>query len=685
MESTLHLDQVVESQLLSLDDGDMYASAWADAVAAGKAWGGRGRGGRGLARRTYQPKTIVVENVSLLYTSDASLSQKQLLEGATLKLLPGRVYALVGRNGCGKSTLLRRIHAGKIPGFPTHISTMYVPQEVLPDPHKTALDIILSFHDTFFQTSSAATRELIEKMEADLELLDAQDSEDMEKICNQISDLEQELDGGHDIQAIRSQAEEALKFFGLDESVWDIPSEQLSGGLRKKISLASSLFCQQDLLLLDEPTNYVDISGLIQLRRLLEASKERSATVLMVSHDVDLINDVATDVIHFHDQTLTYYPGNYRDFVGYRSQRTMHMLRQNAALEKKRDHMLQTIEHLKKQPISKRGGAKKKGKQIESRKKKLEKQGLEKDEHGHRWTAQTAGTGIREGSINSVGASDRSKLSHQQLLRALETDTLPVPDKAVQFVFRNTLSTWGEPLIMAMDVGFGYDIASAQSSIEESMTQPVLEKKDGFLFDCVDICIEEGTANCILAPNGSGKTTLLRLLAKLEEPVEGRVYHAQNANVAYFDQHVVDNLIESSFAQGRATTPLSLLAQRYPNKTEQDLRGELSSFGLDPLQATTNVRFMSGGERSRLCLASLMLSDPDVLLMDEPTSHLDVESVEALAYGLKQWNGTVVMVSHDTNLIRMLEGRCYVIMEQEGKIRTIPDGIDFYLRSLALQ
>mmetsp|Transcript_14490 Transcript_14490/g.23998 ORF Transcript_14490/g.23998 Transcript_14490/m.23998 type:complete len:693 (+) Transcript_14490:101-2179(+) len=679
------LGYVVQSQLQSLDDTDTYASAWTEALAASAAdgstvsWGGRGRGGRGLARRTLQPQTVVVEDVTLQFVGDPSLPPKLLLEGASLKLLPGRVYALVARNGAGKSTLLRRIDAGKIPAFPPQISTMYVPQEVLPQAEKTPMEIVLSHHDTYFQRSEAAIRAHIQQLEDDLEALDTKDAEQIENICDHISTLEEELEGGHDVQLVQQQAGEALVFFGIDESMWHVPSKKLSGGQQKKISLASCVFSRNDLLLLDEPTNYLDVQGLIQLRRLIESCQERNTTVLMVSHDVDLINDMATDVIHLNNYTLNYYPGTYRDFVGYRSQKTLHMMRQNTALEKKRDHMMQTIDNLKKQSIPRRGGAKKKGKQIESRKKKLEKQGLEKDEHGHRWTAQTAGSGIREGSINSVSASSRGKLSHNQLLKLAEVSVSPIPDKAVQFVFRDVTCTWGEPLIMAMDVGFGYDVS------EQAPRQggdPTMERKPGFLFDCVDMCIDEGTVSCVLGANGSGKSTLLRLLAKEVQPIEGTIYHSQNVNVAYFDQHVADELVGSySDDPTSVITPLSLLATLYPKKTEQELRGELTNFGLDPKQAVTNVQFLSGGERTRLCLATLMLSDPQVLLMDEPTSHLDVESVEALAYGLKQWNGTIVMVSHDANLIRYLDGRCYVIMEEEGKIRTIANGIDFYLRS----
>ena len=571
---TSALESVAQAQLQSLDDTDTYASSWNEALATAESnttvlWGGRGRGGRGLSRCTFQPSTIVVGDVTLHYVGDrdSSLPNKLLLDAATLKLLPGKVYSLVGRNGAGKSTLLRRIQSGKIPGFPPHIETLYIPQEVLLPLSQSPIEIVLSLHDTFFKRSEAALRAHVELLENELDALDPQDTDSVEKLCQRIALLEEELQSGHDVQIVQKQAEEALRFFGIDKSIWNIPCSSLSGGQRKKISLSTCLFCRFDLLLLDEPTNHLDIEGLLQLRRLIQSCKERNSTVIMVSHDVDLINDVATDIIHMHHKKLVYYPGTYRDFIGYLNQNTLHSLRQNAALQRKREHMVQTIHNLKKQSVPVRGATKKRGQQISTLKKKLDKLGVEKDEHGHRWTAQSAGTGIREGSINSVGASTRAKLSCDDLLKITGISVAPLPDKAVQFVFRDTNCTFGEPLIIAMDVGFKYDMIDGQSS-RNDVTDNVSTKKPGFLFDCVDMCMNEGTISCILGANGCGKTTLLLLLAKQFDPTEGSVRHAHGVNVAYFDQHVVDELVESTFDQPNAITPLSLLVKHYPKKSE---------------------------------------------------------------------------------------------------------------------
>uniref|UniRef100_A0A7S4N6T8 ABC transporter domain-containing protein n=1 Tax=Odontella aurita TaxID=265563 RepID=A0A7S4N6T8_9STRA len=672
-------EEVVRAQLASLDDTDAYASAWADALSAAAAanekvsWGGRGKGGRGLARRTFQPHDIVVDDVCLEYINDARVTgaggggSKQLLDGASLKLLSGHVYSLVGRNGSGKSTLLKRVAAGKIPGFPPHRATMLVSQELFGYDGRNALDVVLESHRTMKETSAKSNAARITELEAQLDALDMESEDDqakVETICEEISELEEESNENDDNSG-EERARDALRFWGIPEDLFSTPTAKLSGGVRKQVELACALFSRPDLLLLDEPTNFLDIRSLLCLRGMIWDFLESNAIVVLVSHDIDLINDVVTDTIHLHELKLSYFPGNYRDYLGYRKQGITHELRQANALERQRTSMVKTIDNLKKKAASS-SSKKKIGKTIESRKKKLERHGVEKDEHGHRWTAQKASTGIRPGAINSVDASTRSHLTHKQLLKRAEVDIGPVPDKAVQFDFRDTTSSWGdEPLVMAMDVGYGYD--------------------KGLIFDCVELCIRERSRSFILGENGSGKSSLLSILAGQVAPLEGTVHVASGLSIGYFHQHVADDLIATArkvtTSGEQVVTPLSLLTELYPKKNEQDLRGELTSFGLNPKQASTNVRFLSGGERCRLCMAAMMLKDPQLLILDEISNHLDVESVEAIIYGIKKWNGTVIMASHDTNLIRSIGGDCYVLLESEGKLRRVVGGIDAYLKA----
>ena len=534
-------------------------------------------------------------------------------------------------------------------------------------------------------------QEEIEHLEAQIDELDLSLEENqikMEELANNISKLEDEKSGPN-ADRLEKEVKEALWFVGLSEesNMWHAPFSSLSPGLRKKVLLAIPLVCKSDLLLLDEPTNALDIDGLLMLRQLIGfLSMTQKTTILMVSHDRDLIDDVATDVIDFFERKLLYYPGGYSDYRIYRQQTDIHQLRQVIALDKKRDAMMKTLDNLKKQPTPRRGGAKKKSKQIESFKKKIERQGLEKDEQGHRRKNQTAGTGIKPGSINAMDASSRKKLTTNQLLKMTKESVSPPPDKSIQFVFRDVISKWGEPLVMGYDVGHGYHISADDHSNRDAKAEPsedgtpFITKKDGFLFDCVDICIEEGETCCIVGESSCGKSTLLKILGKLLQPIEGTVKHAMNLDVAYLDQVQVDSLVESA---AKDDNSISYLMRQFEKKTEESIRGELTAFGLSPQQATTNIHFLSGGERCRLCLACMMLQDPQLLLLDEPTSNLDVESVEALVYGLSHWNGTTIMVCHDTNFVRSLNAKCYALISKEGKLRRVEGGIDEYLQAFA--
>ena len=420
------------------------------------------------------------------------------------------------------------------------------------------------------------------------------------------------------------------------------------------------------------------MEGIIQLRGLIQTMHDQQTTVVIVSHDVNLINSVATDVIHFADQSLHYYRGNYIDFLIAKQQHDLHKSRQQQNLVKQRGSMIKAIDNLKKKSSgSNNSGSKKLSKAVNSRKKKLERHGIEKDEHGHRLTVQKACTGIKAGSINTLDASTRKKQTYKELVKRADISVAPVPEKAVQFCFHDTNCVWGEPLVSALDVGHGFDIS------QDDENDPNSWREKGMLFDCVDLSIDENKTVCILGSNSSGKTTLLKILAKQITPREGEVHYAHNANIGYFDQHKADELITDGMNKyGQDTCSITLLCQMFPKKIEQDIRKSLVDFGLGPQQASTNIQFLSGGERCRLCLSMLMLQDPHVLIMDEPSNHLDPESVEALAYGLKKWNGTVVMVSHDVHLIRLLEGTCYVLVETEGKLRRLEGGIDSFLKIL---
>ena len=750
------VSNITEAQLSSLDDADPYSSVWTDAVDRALSsskkfveWGGRGRGGRGLSRRTWQPFDIIVPNVHLEYVPDGpsasfndSMNASQcrtLLQDANIKLLAGKIYGIVGRNGVGKSTLMKRMQACKISGWPIHISCLYISQDTSlhfsewrekitnnsiskenpSDPtsvYPTPIQLVLHHYQSLKVKEQLAIRQQVQLLEEQIQQLDIgnnpDDAEKLQSFCEQISELEEEWEEGEEGKTIKDEklekAIEALLYLAVPEHLHHVSMNRLSPGFVQKVLLACAYFYQPQLLLLDEPTKDCDVVGLVKLRKMIhefsgdESSTHRRSTVVLVSHDIDLMNDVVTDIIHFHDSKLEYYPNcNYCGFLKLKYDRDISSLRQAHIIDIKRTKMIESIDKMKERSLSgdaSSAGAKKLQKVADAKQKKLDKVGIERDPKGHKWHMQKMGTGMKQGSINSVDATSRKKISYGELVKMTGANVARLIDKAIQFKyahvtiihfqenrflififpstyisFRSCTSTWGGDLIQLVEVGHAYTDKDG------------LVTSSHMLFDGVDLCIAENSRTFIVGGNGAGKSTLLRILAGVLPPSHGKVRHANKLQVGYFDQKMTDDLLKcdgESVEQSHVVSALSVLIQQFPNMTEQDVRGELTSFGIGPSQATNRLSFLSGGERCRVCLAMMMLKNPDILLLDEVSTHLDVESVEALIYGLKQWNGTIVIVSHDANLIRELGGTCYIVLERQKRVLRLIGGIDAYLRAL---
>ncbi len=171
-----------------------------------------------------------------------------------------------------------------------------------------------------------------------------------------------------------------------------------------------------------------------------------------------------------------------------------------------------------------------------------------------------------------------------------------------------------------------------------SPSEPVLEQ--------VRLTLQPGEKWGLLGPNGCGKSTLLQALAGELDPMAGQIVSARQLRVAYFAQHQIDRMPAD-------ISPRQLLQQRMPAWSEQQCWDYLGRFRFDRDQAEHTVDTLSGGQRVRLALAVLMQQQPNLLLLDEPGNHLDMESREALAVALAQWQGAFVLISHDRNLLQI--------------------------------
>ncbi|WP_432784947.1 putative ABC transporter ATP-binding protein YheS [Oligella sp. MSHR50489EDL] len=207
-----------------------------------------------------------------------------------------------------------------------------------------------------------------------------------------------------------------------------------------------------------------------------------------------------------------------------------------------------------------------------------------------------------------------------------------------------------DPLIIIDKIDLGYE-----------PTQPILKN--------VSMMIRAGARIGMLGVNGAGKSTFIKSLVGELEPLSGTIKTAKGVNIAYFAQQQLDMLDPQA-------TPLLHMIRIAPNEREQSLRDYLGGFGFIGEQALAKVEPFSGGEKARLALALLVWKKPNLLLLDEPSNHLDVDMREALARALTQFEGSILLVSHDRHLLRSTTDELMIVAD--GSISEFDGDLDDY-------
>jgi ATP-binding cassette subfamily F protein 3 len=204
------------------------------------------------------------------------------------------------------------------------------------------------------------------------------------------------------------------------------------------------------------------------------------------------------------------------------------------------------------------------------------------------------------------------------------------------------------------------------ASVGYTEGKPILQR--------LNLRIDPDDRIALLGRNGNGKTTLARLLAAQLTPMEGQMNASGKMRVGYFTQYQVEELDGDD-------TPLEHMTQQMKSASPGAVRAQLGRFGFSGAKATTKVGKLSGGERARLALALITRDAPHMLILDEPTNHLDVDAREALVQALNEYEGTVVLVSHDRHMLELTADRLVLVdggtaTEFSG---TIEDYTDFIL------
>ena len=226
------------------------------------------------------------------------------------------------------------------------------------------------------------------------------------------------------------------------------------------------------------------------------------------------------------------------------------------------------------------------------------------------------------------------------------------------FEFREPLSA-PNPLLVLEDVNAGY-------RIENEKDYSITEKT---IVSGINFSLQIGQRIGLLGVNGAGKSTLIKTIAGELEPLTGEAHTGKGLTIGYFAQHQVEMLRHDE-------SPLWHLVKIAPTTREQELRNFLGGFNFPGEMVTSKIAPFSGGEKARLALALIVWQRPNLLLLDEPTNHLDLETREALTEALAQFDGTLVVVSHDRHLLRATTDQFIIVAE--GKLQPFDGDLDDY-------
>jgi ATP-binding cassette subfamily F protein 3 len=198
---------------------------------------------------------------------------------------------------------------------------------------------------------------------------------------------------------------------------------------------------------------------------------------------------------------------------------------------------------------------------------------------------------------------------------------------------------------------------------------------DKVIYEDLSLTLERGDQTVLVGPNGSGKSTLLKILAGHLDLEGGERKVGYLTKMGYFSQHRTDSLNEDNMV-------LDEIMEANKTLAEDDVRAVLGSFLFRRADISKRIRVLSGGEKSRLNLVKFLVDPPNLLLMDEPTTHLDINSIDALVEGLKKYSGTLVFISHDVHFIRSLAETTLHI--NNGTVTKYSGGYDYFLEKSGL-
>src|SRR4051812_34139106 len=266
-----------------------------------------------------------------------------------------------------------------------------------------------------------------------------------------------------------------------------------------------------------------------------------------------------------------------------------------------------------------------------------------------------------ESFVNRFKAQASKARQAQSRMKALAKMEALAPLRAAaefSFEFREPLAA-PNPLLVMEDVNAGYHLLDEHGDVVGDKT----------IVSNIKFSLQIGQRIGLLGVNGAGKSTLIKTIAGELAPLTGDATMGKGLSIGYFAQHQVEMLRHDE-------SPLWHLAKIAPTTREQELRNFLGGFNFPGTMVTSSIAPFSGGEKARLALALIVWQRPNLLLLDEPTNHLDLETREALTMALAQFEGTLVVVSHDRHLLRATTDQFIIVAD--GKLQPFDGDLDDY-------
>ena len=535
--------------------------------------------------------------------TEKSFGNKQLLQNVKFSIDEGEKVGLIGRNGIGKSTLFG-ILLGRDQDFSGEVifrkgsviaSTQ---QEYSSVGEQTVLDFILNDLPEYAHLSKLL-RELPEKMGENMVLI--------EKYTDALNRFQEK-----NFHFIEDKIKAELRDFSLG-GFESRQMKTLSGGQKRLVDTIKIIHSKADLALVDEPTNFMDSHA---KNRFLNWMKNSNEAVLVITHDRDVLSKVDR-IIEIRDGKTYIFKGNYDDYLRANMFSTTNQIQDFESIQRRIANLKDKVREYQRMKEKARDPSTiQRFKRLEN-KSREELANLEEIEKPSFW--------IDQANVENLGF--KAAKSYQKFKA-----------KNVKIGIKNEETRSVRSLVRAENLALGY------GSLEDA-----LENKNGakILFENVNFDLKVGGILEIFGRNGVGKTSLIKTIFSAEnekaEIYDGNIFLDETARIGVYSQEIGSEFFEMNLKDAIEKIYLDQNISIMEEKIYRILHQYL--FSVEDFE--TPIRELSGGQKARFQLIKMLSNEPQILILDEPTSHLDLPSIEELERALKNYSGAIIFVSHD--------------------------------------